>query len=124
MMSSVCCSINLVGRSDGAMVLGKRQVPVVQGPLRFQKVQVGVVWTFFLSFIISLLSFSLWETKILFQWAVKPTQPTQPTLNWALNFLSNYPNVALKNKQIFQISLCSVSKSVKHNLLAISRVFT
>ena len=50
------------GRSGGAMVLGKLPVPgrptiwiiVGQGPTALAEVRVGVVWTFFLSSVISL----------------------------------------------------------------------
>ena len=49
-------------------MLGKLPVPgrptiwIGKGLLRMQKVRVGVVWTFFLSFISSLFFLPLWET--------------------------------------------------------------
>ena len=77
------------GWSGGAMVLGKLPVPgrptilitVGQGPTALAVVRVGVVWTFLLSSILSLLSPSLWETaRYRLKYCLKgPLSPKQPT---------------------------------------------
>ena len=69
-----CCNLSrasdfrgIGGGSGGVMVLGKLPVPgrptiwtiIGQGLLRLQKVRVGVVWTFLLSTILSLLCLPL-----------------------------------------------------------------
>ena len=74
------------------MVLGKLPVPgrptilitVGQGPIALAVGAGGVVWTFLLSSILSLLSPSLWETaryrlKYCLKRAVKPKTTNQPT---------------------------------------------
>ena len=73
------------------MVLGKLPVPgrptilitVGQGPIALAVGAGGVVWTFLLSSILSLLSPSLWETaryrlKYCLKGPLNPKQPTNP----------------------------------------------
>ena len=77
------------GWSGGAMVLGNLPVPgcptnlitVGQGPIALAVGAVGVVWTFLLSSILSLLSPSLWETaRYRLKHCLKgPLNPKQPT---------------------------------------------
>ena len=77
------------GWSGGAMVLGKLTVPgrptilitVGQGPTALAVGAGGVVWTFLLSSILSLLSPSLWETaRYRLKYCLKgPLSPKQPT---------------------------------------------
>ena len=77
------------GWSGGAMVLGKPPVPgrptilitVGQGPIALAVGAGGVVWTFLLSSILSLLSPSLWETaRYRLKYCLKgPLSPKQPT---------------------------------------------
>ena len=77
------------GWSGGAMVLGKLPVPgrptiwitVGQGPIALAVGAGGVVWTFFLSSILSPLSPSLWETaRYRLKYCLKgPLNPKQPT---------------------------------------------
>ena len=77
------------GWSGGAMVLGKLPVPgrptilitVGQGPTALAVGAGGVVWTFLLSSILSLLSPSLWETaRYRLKYCLKgPLSPKQPT---------------------------------------------
>ena len=77
------------GWSGGAMVLGKLPVPgrptiliiVEQGPIALAVGAGGVVWTFLLSSILSLLSHSLWETaRYRLKYCLKgPLNPKQPT---------------------------------------------
>ena len=71
------------------MVLGKLPVPgrptilitVGQGPVALAVGAVGVVWTFLLSSILSLLSPSLWEmARYRLKYCLKgPLNPNQPT---------------------------------------------
>ena len=71
------------------MVLSKLPVPgrptiwiaVGQGPIALAVGGVGVVWTFLLSSILSLLSYSLWETvQYRLKYCLKgPLNPKQPT---------------------------------------------
>ena len=89
---SMICS-NTVGEggrgSGGAMVLSKLPVPGRPANLDYSRTMAsalavgpgGVVWTFFLSSIVSLLSPSLRETtryklKYCFEWAAQTQQPT------------------------------------------------
>ena len=78
------------GWSGGAMVLGKLLVPGRPTNLDYSRARAfcacrrcgwGVVWTFFLSSIISLLSPSLWETaRYRLKYCLKgPLNPIQPT---------------------------------------------
>ena len=62
------------------MVLGKLPVPG-QGPIALAVGAGGVVWTFLLSSILSLLSPSLWETaRYRLKYCLKgPLNPKQPT---------------------------------------------
>ena len=78
-----------LGWSGGAMVLGKLPVPgrptiwitAGQGPIAPAVGAGGVVWTFVLSSILSLLSPSLWETaRYRLKYCLKgPLNPKQPT---------------------------------------------
>ena len=85
------------GWSGGAMVLGNLPVPgrptnlitVGQGPIALAVGAGGVVWTFLLSSILSLLSPSLWETaryrlKYCLKGPLNPKQSTKPTKGTAI----------------------------------------
>ena len=77
------------GGSGGAMMLGKLPVlgrptiliTVGQGPIALAVGAGGVVWIILLSFILSLLSPSLWETaRYRLKYCLKgPLNPKQPT---------------------------------------------
>ena len=91
-------SLLVRGWSGGAMVLGKLPVPgrptilitVGQGPIALAVGAGGVVWTFLLSSILSLLSPSLWETaRYRLKYCLKgPLNPKQPTNNLLMNEVS------------------------------------
>ena len=93
--------LNTWGWSGGAMMLGKLSVPglptiwsiVGQGPTALAVGAGGVVWTFLLSSILSLLSPSLWETaryrlKYCLKGPLNPKQPTNQILNSLAQLLS------------------------------------
>ena len=90
-----------MGWSDGAMVLGKLPVPgrptvwisVGQGPTALAVGAGGVVWTFLLSSILSLLSPALWETdRYRLKYFLKgPLNPKRP--NDRLSYLTRVGRV-------------------------------
>ena len=96
--------VNIKGWSGGAMVLGKLPVPgrptnlitVGQGPIALTVGTSRGVWTFLLSYILSLLSHSLWETaRYRLKYFIKgPLSPKQPT---------NHVNIKTENTFAGQI---------------------
>ena len=93
------------------MVLGKLPVPgrpttlitVGQGPIALEWVRVGVVWTFLLTSILSLLSPSLWETaRYRLKYCLKgPLHPKQPTKKTYLSAL--VPVLPSKRKRVSRV---------------------